>query len=129
MVRTELEAAAKVGEAHPGKHATFTHRTHKLEKSTKGQVIRTSKGGFRVRLSNARKYAAAIDLGAKPHTITARRAKNLRFIVGGKLMFRKTVQHPGNRPYRFLYRATQAAARVAGANLESGMARAAKAFK
>lgn len=47
-------------------------------------------------------YAAAIELGAKPHVITARKGKALRFQVGGRTVFRRSVNHPGNKPYKFL---------------------------
>lgn len=48
-------------------------------------------------------YAAANELGAKPHPITAKNAPALFFFwpkVGANVMF-KSVNHPGNRPYRW----------------------------
>lgn len=61
-------------------------------------------------------YAAAIELGARPHDITPNARKALRFAkagsgparltgsprVGQAVQFAKIVHHPGNRPYPFL---------------------------
>lgn len=41
-------------------------------------------------------YARYVNDGTKPHIITATRAKALRFIVGGSVTFRKSVNHPGS---------------------------------
>lgn len=43
--------------------------------------------------------------GTRPHIIRARRAKYLRFEVGGQVMFRKMVRHPGTDPNDFMGRA------------------------
>lgn len=51
--------------------------------------------------------------GTEPHRITARkrgrgrrrRAGYLRFTVGGRVVFRRSVMHPGNRPNDFLVHA------------------------
>jgi hypothetical protein len=43
--------------------------------------------------------------GTRPHLIRARRARFLRFEVGGQVMFRKVVHHPGTRANPFLQRA------------------------
>lgn len=76
-------------------------------------------------------YAEPIEYGARPHKIRARRAKALRFQwkkLGGQTVFFKSVQHPGNRPYKFLWTATHSAWRVLGEALEQGIATAAKRF-
>ncbi|MET9818342.1 hypothetical protein [Streptomyces sp. NPDC006355] len=43
--------------------------------------------------------------GTPPHIIRARRAKYLRFEVGGQVLFRKMVRHPGTDPNDFMGRA------------------------
>jgi hypothetical protein len=57
-------------------------------------------------------YAAAVHEGARPHVIRARRAPFLRFYWPkvGRVVFFKSVNHPGNAPNPFL---TNAGHRVA----------------
>lgn len=49
--------------------------------------------------------------GTPPHVIRARRKKALRFQVGGQVVFRKQVQHPGTTGTFFLARALPLAGR------------------
>lgn len=39
-----------------------------------------------------------MEEGTQPHIIRPRRAKALRFHVGGRVVFAKMVRHPGTRP-------------------------------
>ncbi|WP_327345999.1 hypothetical protein [Streptomyces europaeiscabiei] len=43
--------------------------------------------------------------GTRPHIIRPRRAKALRFDVGGETVFASVVRHPGTRPNNFMGRA------------------------
>ncbi|MFC9604538.1 hypothetical protein ACFTTN_13900 [Streptomyces niveus] len=43
--------------------------------------------------------------GTRPHIIRPRRAKALRFQVGGRVVFAAYVRHPGTRPNDFMGRA------------------------
>ncbi|WP_234467785.1 hypothetical protein [Streptomyces sp. MBT62] len=43
--------------------------------------------------------------GTRPHIIRPRRARALRFEVGGEVVFAGKVRHPGTRPNDFLARA------------------------
>ncbi|MGW4825484.1 hypothetical protein ACWEP4_43080 [Streptomyces sp. NPDC004227] len=43
--------------------------------------------------------------GTRPHLIKPRRAKALRFEVGGQVVFSAYARHPGTRPNPFLQRA------------------------
>ncbi|MEZ3180814.1 hypothetical protein KYY02_19600 [Streptomyces pimonensis] len=43
--------------------------------------------------------------GTRPHLIRPRRAKALRFEVGGRVVYTKLVRHPGTRANNFLGRA------------------------
>ena len=47
--------------------------------------------------------------GTPPHVIRARRRHALRFTVGGRVVFARSVRHPGSRGTRFLTRALDAA--------------------
>jgi hypothetical protein len=127
MVQKEAEQAGQFGVQHVQDHPTFKPRTGELQRKTSAKVL-IRRNGKILQLRNTAKHAHAIDLGAKPHVIKARRGKSLRFMVGGKVVFRRSVKHPGNRPYRFLYRATNAAGRVLQQGLREGMEREARRF-
>lgn len=40
--------------------------------------------------------------GTRPHAISARNAQFLRFSVRGRVVYSRTVMHPGTKPNRFL---------------------------
>ncbi len=110
------------------RHSDFTRRTGKLQDKTSYRVVRTS-GGRILRIANPMPYAAAIDTGSKAHRITAVNGKVLKFTTrAGTLLFRRSVWHPGTRPYKFLYNATDAAYRVLGHELKRGMGVLAERF-
>jgi hypothetical protein len=48
------------------------------------------------------RYAAPVHEGSRPHVIRPRRAKALRFEIGGRTVFAKMVRHPGSRSRPFL---------------------------
>ena len=103
---------------HVQQHPEFKPHTGNLQKKTQAKVVRTS-GGRLLRITNTAAYAGAIDGGAKPHVIVPRKAKLLRFVGrDGRTVFTRRVNHPGNKPYRFLYYATDAANRVFRADIE-----------
>jgi len=47
-------------------------------------------------------YAPYVEMGTEPHVIVPRKAKALRFVVDGKVVFAKRVQHPGTKPRPYL---------------------------
>lgn len=105
----------------------FKPRTGNLQRRTDFRIVKVN--GRILRIRNTAPYAAAIDTGARPHLITARRAQFLRFRGrDGNLVFRRSVHHPGNRPYKFLWNAAWAAYRVEGDYLSREMARIASRF-
>lgn len=54
-------------------------------------------------------YALFVEDGTKPHAIQAKGGGSLRFVVGGHVVFRKSVQHPGTKPTDFMKDAALAA--------------------
>lgn len=40
-----------------------------------------------------------LEYGTRPHEITPKRARRLRFVADGRTVFTKSVYHPGTRPY------------------------------
>lgn len=47
-------------------------------------------------------YALYVHEGSGPHVIRPRKAKALRFQIGGRTIFAKLVNHPGTKPRPFL---------------------------
>lgn len=91
--------------------ATCPSRTGKLKATIRAE--RTTVAGVpagQVAVGNrGTPYVGAVIFGARPHIIRARQAKMLRFEAGGRIVFAKQVNHPGNRPNPFLVRALRAA--------------------
>lgn len=105
----------------------FKPRTGNLQRKAGFKILKSR--GRILRIRDTAPYAAAIDGGARPHVIRARRAKFLRFRgKDGALVFRRSVNHPGNKPYKFLWNAAWAAYRVEGDYLEREMAHIASRF-
>ncbi len=128
LVDEEMERAGRHATDHVRKFPLFTPRTGKLQKSQKHRVARLGKNR-RLFITNAKKYAPAIDGGARPHVIIPRFRNYLRFRgKGGGWVFTDRVKHPGNKPYKFGFRATNSAYRVLGQSLKKRMTEAAKRF-
>lgn len=50
------------------------------------------------------KYAKPVHDGSKPHVILPTRKKFLRFKINGKWVYARKVNHPGNKPNKFVER-------------------------
>lgn len=86
-----------------GKNPMDKPRTGKYRDSFKVRVVgRTTE--FQV--SNNQKYAAALETGAKPHEIRAKRSRTLHFKDRqGRWRRLKIVRHPGNPAFHILEKA------------------------
>lgn len=127
-IQESLEFGGRHAKEHVERYPRFQPRTGNLQRATKTRVIRT-RGGKLLKITNNKPYAAAIDGGAKPHTISAKPGKKLRFRGrGGGFVFAKSVQHPGNRAYKFLYRAHRSAGRVVERKLTQRLSNVASRF-
>jgi len=60
------------------------------------------KSGARRPGGGPRTVPEILDRGSRPHVIRARRRKALRFVVNGRVVFRRSVMHPGTRGSGFL---------------------------
>lgn len=80
------------------------------------RVERRSFFGLRQRwtIGSDVEYAPMVNDGTRPHIIRPRRAKALKFKVGGKVVFARIVHHPGTRANPFLDRALADVARSRG---------------
>lgn len=87
-----------------------------------GSIRRRSFLGFRSRwtISFDVDYAEAVHDGTRPHIIRPRRAKALRFRMGGRIVYAKFVRHPGTRARPFLDRALREVAARLGFSYRQG---------
>ena len=87
-------------------------RTGNLARSIEADPIRFV-GPFRIDtgVTAHANYAAAVHEGTRPHVIRPRVARALRFEMDGRVVFAKSVQHPGTRARPFLRNAADEVAR------------------
>lgn len=121
-------------EQHVRSHSTFRRRSaSSLKDDTRARVVRT-RGGALLKLQWSKKHAPFIEYGTGKYRMTGeypirpRRARALRFVIRGRVIFAKKVMHPGVRPYKFGWKATHSAGRVLEDRLEVGMARVSRRF-
>lgn len=108
-----LHVANKGREAEGHARRLVGVKSTKLKASIGSRVVR-SNPGYNVEVfaggtPETSKYVLAHHDGAKPHVIRPRRKKVLKFQAGGRTVFAKKVNHPGNRPNPFLLRGGQLA--------------------
>lgn len=127
-VAGEIVDAGEFAQSYARAHPTFKPRTGRLQRSVHWKARQAAKKTT-LKVRARTRYAHAIEYGARPHVITPRRKKYLRFRPkGGGVVFAKRVNHPGNRPFKFLYRTANAAGRILQQGLGAGMARVASRF-
>ena len=133
--RHEVKEATREAGAAAAKNvrerSTFKRRgARSLKDATQSRVV-IRRGGALIRLSWPKKYAAAIDKGARKHPIDPVRAPYLRFYWAklGQWVSLKHVEHPGNRPFHFGKHAQKAGHVELGQRLRFGMRRVSSAFR
>jgi hypothetical protein len=129
MAQEGAETAGVHAKDHVNKYNAFKRQTGHLQASTKTTIRRLTSGRL-LRIDNTAKYADPIDTGARPHKIVARRVPYLMFWWPklGLWFVGRSVNHPGNKPYKFMYRAWFSAGRVEEDFLRRRMALLAKRF-
>lgn len=78
--------------------STFKDRTGRLRRS----IQRGAKSTYSLFVRTGARYALFVEDGTRPHVISARRARALRFVVGGTTVFRTSVRHPGTKATHFM---------------------------
>lgn len=108
MRRLEVFARGFVGTAASTARALAPVRTGRLKASIHPDPVRrTGPWAIDTGVSADAPYAAPVHEGARPHVIRPRNARALRFEVEGRVVFARRVNHPGNRPNRFLAQAVE----------------------
>ena len=123
QIAEEVVVEAKTNHAYRDRTGRLTQsiRAERVQGSfATGLSVGITAGGMRVT------YAAHVEFGTRPHIIRARRRQALRFIAGGSTVFRKSVRHPGTRPYAFMANALRAKTQRAGEMIDLAMELAVK---
>lgn len=132
IISAAAEDAGKDALVFASDNTGYRNRTGTLTEANRYQVVRVGGKVARVRLYNPRKYAAPIDKGSKRHEIPPRRANGMLVFFWhkiGKWVYTKLVKnHPGNKPYRFLYNATKHAGGQFSSQVERELTALAKKF-
>lgn len=58
--------------------------------------------GQYVKIGSNLRYALAHHQGTRPHVITPQRAEMLRFSSRGRIVYARSVMHPGTKPNKYL---------------------------
>lgn len=78
-------------------------RTGRLRQSIRVEKI----GPLEYFIGPTVEYAIYVKKGTRPHEIRPRRARALRFVINGKVVFAKKVEHPGTKPNPFVKRTAE----------------------
>lgn len=76
----------------------ITHRTGAYRRGIKAHLIAPD----HLEVEASAPQSLVLERGSRPHLIVPRRASALRFTVGGRVIFARSVNHPGTRPYNIL---------------------------
>lgn len=76
-------------------------RTGALRASIHMRHLRDSRGQY-VQIGSKKKYALMHHEGTRPHMIFPDRARVLRFVTRGRLVFAHAVRHPGTKANKYL---------------------------
>ncbi len=86
------------------------YKTGETQQKTDVRNFRSTDAGAAFTIISDTPQARWTNDGTRPHTIRPRRAKALRFVVGGRVVFARVVHHPGNKGTRWFERTVAARA-------------------
>lgn len=93
------------------REAAKSARTTTLFKDGPNAVLRKSItetiGALEGEVAANAKHARYVECGTQPHEIKGKRGGTLRFVVGGEVIFRRRVMHPGTAPAPFMEEAAE----------------------
>lgn len=129
-VSDALRDGVRDGVSEGAAEARTTHKykdqSGALTASINGRVLVSTPGAALGEIRASKGYASEVENGTPPHVIVPKRAKALRFNIGGRTVFATKVNHPGTQPRPFMAQAYQKAERVLQARIEQGIERARK---
>jgi len=115
MERSEQFLRAFVSAATTEAQRLAPERSGRLKRLIVSDPVRRSgQWSLESGISGLANYSAPVHEGARPHVIRPRNARALRFeVAGGRIVFARRVNHPGNAPNPFIRNAVH---RVASAD-------------
>jgi hypothetical protein len=132
------DVGAKAGVAH-AKKGRFKDRTGRLRSEIHAEPAILGPAAFEWDIVSATPYAPFIEYGTRPHWIRPRKVRGfigplqehgsrrkdggherayLRFVVNGRVVFAKEVDHPGNDPIPFMRPGGEVAGEMMAVELE-----------
>ena len=94
-------ARQQVGVSRPAERSTRAGGSQHLRDAIVKRPV-AGRGGPEVHVVAPLPHAVHHHEGTPAHIILPRRARMLRFTVGGQVVFARQVSHPGTKPNRFL---------------------------
>lgn len=120
VARVGLGTVVKVAYRSILESTLFKDRTGELRGTT--DIVDT--GAFKKRLIMRAPHALFINEGTKPHVILPKNVPFLRFVVGGRVVFAKKVNHPGTAKRPVLENAAAVGGQAMKVIFEEGTAKA-----
>lgn len=98
--KVTFDAAAKAREFETKVRPVVQRRTP-VDSGKLRQANKVFRSANSVTIANNKDYAAPVHEGSRPHKIVPRKANALRFTIGTKVIYAKSVWHPGTtaNPY------------------------------
>lgn len=132
-IDTSLVHAGEHAKDHVRNESEFERRskTRSVKDATKSRLVRIA-GGKVIRLTNSKMVkgfdvSVGLEHGTKAHKIRGNNGV-LRFRSGSSTVFRREVNHPGTRAYRFFSSAATSAHSALGVSLRSRLSKLARRF-
>jgi hypothetical protein len=106
----ELNQRAGMVGRHLHKRGTMVQNAAKMQAGVQTGALKASINmvhertmyGQMLTIGSTLSYALAHHNGTRPHIITPKNAKMLRFTQQGRVVYARAVRHPGTKPNRYL---------------------------
>ncbi len=103
-----LERTAQLATTYAKTSALYKSHTYGLRNSISFGTQLGATSAHAVMRASA-PYAAFVENGTRPHTISANNKQALRFVQNGAVRFAKVVRHPGTKATHFMAKAQERA--------------------
>ncbi len=120
VARIGVATAVRVAYRNVRESTLFKDRTGQL----RGTVDIIDTGAYSKRLIAPASYALYVNGGTKPHVILPKNFPFLRFVIAGRVIFARKVNHPGTSPRPFMEHAADAGGQAMKIAFEDGVEQA-----